>query len=162
MPKRINGEGKTYSFLYGLVGHQGDECVKWPFYTNPNGYGQVGWHRKLTYPHRVMCELTHGTAPEGHEAAHSCGNGNQGCVNPKHLTWKTKSQNRLDALEHGTGVIKRTGRRGSLTEDQVNAIRALKGKEKQTVIAERFGISPPRVRAIFTGKIYNKTSSFAS
>jgi hypothetical protein len=41
---------------------------------------------------RVMCELVHGPAPEGHEASHLCDD-EWCCVNPDHLMWETKREN---------------------------------------------------------------------
>lgn len=33
-----------------------------------------------------MCELVYGKPPmPKHQAAHNCGKGNLGCINPKHL-----------------------------------------------------------------------------
>lgn len=32
---------KAYDFLVSLVGHQGDECITYPFYRNDEGYGMV-------------------------------------------------------------------------------------------------------------------------
>lgn len=152
------GTGKTLKWLKEHVNHDGNDCLIWPFNRIPNGYGMFGYLGKMYYAHRYMCELVNGPPPEGHEAAHSCGNGKLGCANPKHLSWKTKSENRLDALRHGTGVRNRSGPKGSLTDEQVLAIRRLKGQETQDRIAEMFNISAPRVRAIFTGKIYRRVT----
>lgn len=155
-PSTRRGKGKSALWLREHVGHDDAGCLIWPFYRLPNGYGQLGFEGRMVYAHRMMCELTHGACPDGHEAAHECGNGALGCVHPKHLFWRTKSQNRLDALRHGTGVIKRTGNAGSLTDEQVAEIRSLQGRMLQVDIAARFNISPPRVRAIFTNKIYRE------
>lgn len=149
MPK---GQGRTYDFLNGLIGHQDAKCVKWPFYTNPNGYGQVGWHRKLTYAHRVMCELAHGAPPTPkHEAAHKCGNGHQGCVNPNHLIWRTKSENRQESTSHGKGGRHGYGSRGKLTDEQVAEIRASRGIVRNVDLAEKFGVSWTTINSILNG-----------
>lgn len=149
------GESKVLDWLHHHVNYDADFCLVFPFCRNPNGYGQFRANDKTQYAHRYMCELVNGPPPgPEYEAAHNCGNGDGGCANPKHLEWKTKSQNRLDALKHGTGVRHRNGNAGSLTPEQVMQIRDLKGKKTQNDIAELFGISAPRVRAIFTGKIY--------
>lgn len=135
--------------------YRADFCLVFPFYRNPNGYGQFGLDGKTAYAHRYMCELMNGPAPSpDHEAAHSCGNGDGGCASPVHLSWKTRSQNRLDALAHGTGVRQNRGGKGSLTFEQVAEIRELKGKMLQREIAEKYKISEPRIRAIFANKIY--------
>lgn len=141
------GNGKGIAFLRANVGYQGDECLIWPLST-PNGYGALGYLGKQLYAHRFMCELAHGPAPEGKiEAAHTCGNGK--CVNPRHLEWKTPSDNQADRAAHGT---KSTGSHGKLTQAQVDQIKALRGKKPQREIAAMFGITRSNVSHIQTGK----------
>lgn len=41
---------------------------------------------------RVVCEIIHGPAPEGHEASHLCED-EWLCVNPDHLLWESKTEN---------------------------------------------------------------------
>jgi hypothetical protein len=147
------GQGKAYRWLVDHKGHDGDYCLIWPFYRNPNGYGQLGYLGESYWAHRFMCELVHGAPPTPeHEAAHSCGNGSGGCANPKHLSWKTRTGNLLDCREHGTQARSCNGNKGRLTDDQVMQIRALKGKKTQDEIAFTFGVSPPTVRDIFLGR----------
>lgn len=89
MSKR--GEGKTIKWLRAHTDYSHDWCLIWPFVSKLHGYGQFGYLGKNYYAHRFMCELAHGPAPSPlHEAAHSCGRGHEGCVNPQHLSWKTK------------------------------------------------------------------------
>lgn len=53
-----------------------------------------------------MCQKAHGDPPSPkHDAAHSCGRGHEGCVNPNHLSWKTKKQNQADRITHGTSHL---------------------------------------------------------
>jgi hypothetical protein len=53
-----------------------------------------------------MCELIHGSAPEGAEASHLCED-NWLCVNPDHLLWETKIENiaRRDARRRFENAI---------------------------------------------------------
>ena len=147
------GNAKTVQWLCDHVKHDGKYCLIWPFYRNPNGYGTLGFGGKNQWAHRAMCEMAHGPAPSpDHEAAHSCGNGHMGCAHPKHLSWKTRSGNRLDCREHGTHSRHFDGNKGRLTDDQVEGIRALKGKKTQAEIAFTFGVSEPTVRDIFLGR----------
>ncbi len=55
------------------------------------GAGRAG-HPKNHNAARVMCELIHGPAPEGHEASHLCLD-NWLCCCPDHLMWETKKEN---------------------------------------------------------------------
>lgn len=146
------GNGKTIQWLRDHVGHDSDYCLIWPFYRNPNGYGQFTTLGKSGWVHREMCTLVNGPPPTpDHEAAHSCGNGAGGCANPKHLSWKTRTGNGLDCRAHGTHVRSRSGS-ARLTDAQVDQIKALKGKKTQAEIAFTFGISEPTVRDIFLGR----------
>jgi DNA-binding transcriptional regulator YiaG len=134
------GNGRAYAFLSALVGHTGDDCVIWPFSDNGLGYGVFGHLRKSYYAHRFMCELAHGAAPaDKPQAAHSCGNGNKGCVNPRHLSWKSNSENQLDRRTHGTLKPDRPVRL-TVTPEQIEQMRALKGKVSLFKIAEMLGV----------------------
>ena len=146
------GKGRSVQFIREHVNYDGDECLIWPF-SSPNGYGQFGHEGKHYYAHRFMCELVSGppSSPE-HEAAHNCGNGNRGCVHPKHVEWKTPSQNQADRAVHGT---KSRGPAGKVSFRQAQEIRALRGIRKQREIAEMFGISRSNVSHIQRGKHQN-------
>lgn len=151
------GKGKRFLWLVERADIADGDCLIWPFYRNPNGYGQFGHLGTQHWAHRMMCELANGTPPTPkHEASHSCGRGNQGCVHPKHLKWKTKVENRADCAIHGTEVRVRGGsNKGRLTVDQVDEIRSLKGIERQVDLAARFGISWQSVSMIQRGKMYS-------
>lgn len=129
-----------------------DECLYWPFHRT-NGYGVLGYLGKMHYAHRFMCELVHGPAPSpDHEAAHSCGRGHEGCCNPKHISWKTKTENQLDRKLHG----RTANPRGKLTVAQAAQILALKGKKPQREVALMFGTSRANVSLIQCGKARTK------
>jgi hypothetical protein len=133
--------GKSeFMFLSALEGHEGDECVHWPFGANhENGRATFFHNGKNHWAHRLMCEMAHGPAPvEKPLAAHECGNGHLGCVNPRHLTWKSNSENQLDRNRHGTAP---DGRTNNITPEQVDEIRAKYGFFTQAELAEMYGIS---------------------
>jgi hypothetical protein len=155
MPKKPrswnSGKGAGIRFLREHVGCQSDECLTWPL-KGANGYGVFGYLGQNLYAHRYMCELAHGAPPSpDHEAAHSCGNGHRFCVNPRHLSWKTKSENQADRARHGT---KATGPRGKITQAIADEIRRLAGQMRQRDIAERFGVSRANVSLIVAGKAW--------
>jgi hypothetical protein len=148
------GNGKAIQWIRQHATYQGDDCVSWPF-KGANGYGIFGYLGHPYYAHRFMCELTHGAppAPE-YEASHSCGNGHLGCTNPRHLSWKTPSQNQLDRRTHGNPNS--WGGRGKVTLAQAAEIRALRGKKTQTEIAKMYGLTQPAVSFIQLGKRQTK------
>lgn len=136
------------------VGHTGEDCLTWPFKANIDGYGMVMVNRKNWMAHRLMCELAHGLPPTPkHQAAHECGNGNKGCVNPRHLSWKTQHENQQDRWKHGTQNI---GQRGRLTYAERMEVRALKGKVTQAELARRFGLDRTSISSIQRAKEPNK------
>lgn len=147
--------GKSHRWIQAHVNYDGDWCLIWPF-GGANGYGTFGgWvdgKKVFVYAHRYMCELVHGPAPSSdHEASHSCGRGHEGCVHPRHVSWKTKSENQADRARHGT---KSTGCRGKLTPEQAAEIMSLRGRMPQKDIAARFGISRANVSLIHCGKLW--------
>lgn len=146
------GKSARADWLRGRVNYDGPECLTWPF-SKVRGYGNLKFGDKITYAHRVMCELVHGPDPTGeHEAAHSCGRGHFGCVDPRHLSWKTKSENALDCRAHGTQARNMAGNRGKLSDEDAAEIRTLKGYLTQAEIAAMFGVSEPTIRDIFSGR----------
>lgn len=145
-------KGEASAFLESTVfSFEGNECLIWPFSTNSGGYGKV-WHDGKTRDvHRIVCEREHGPPPTPrHQAAHSCGKGHLGCVNRKHLEWKTPRENEADKFIHGTSARGGRNAAAKLTESQVLEIRASVKPERE--LAEEFGISKAQVSAIRTRK----------
>jgi len=102
-PSALRGKGRGLAWLKAHVEHQGEECLIWPQSRNYQGYGQLGYFGKVRKAHHIMCLLVHGPAPTArHEAAHNCGKGHLGCVHPKHVEWKTRIENAMDTIMHGT------------------------------------------------------------
>lgn len=143
------GKGAAIAFLRAHIGHEGDDCVPWPLYRKRDGYGVFGHCGEVFRAHRWMCEAAYGAPPsQAHEAAHSCGN--SGCVNPRHLSWKTSAQNHQDKILHGTT---RTGRRPlrKLTVEQVQEILSSKGQRSEADLAKAFNVSERHIRTIRQG-----------
>lgn len=147
MPSWNRGKGRGIALVRSLVRHQGVECVLWPYSKDGNGYGQFGHLGEVYRAHKFLCQLVHGEAPDGHEAAHSCGNA--ACINPQHLSWKTRSENELDKRTHGTfnrGAAGGGGSRTRLTPEQIRDIRANKGRLPVHVLAKKHGLKRGGVR----------------
>lgn len=98
---RVNGE--TQPFIDSLQ-REGVGCVTWPFPRNAvTGYGKLTRDGVDILAHRYICEKFHGPPPTPeHTAAHSCGKGDEGCIAPWHLSWKTQADNLMDRVTHGT------------------------------------------------------------
>lgn len=127
------------------------ECIFWPYSRGANGYAKFQ-SASGTLAHRYVCELAHGKPADKMMAAHSCGNGHLGCVNPRHLRWATRSENVLDAAEHGTLPQGDSHRWTKIPDSEIPAILALRGVESQASIAKRYGVSPTCIQNIQSGK----------
>jgi len=58
-------------------------CWLWDGSWKPNGYGEVNYHRRLWYVHRLVYELLRGPIPAGYTLDHLCRV--RPCGNPAHL-----------------------------------------------------------------------------
>lgn len=135
-----------------VIPHAGDGCLIWPFCRPASGYGSITINGVPQPVHRLVCEIVHGPAPTPeHEAAHSCGRGADGCVNPQHLRWATHAENCADMVAHGTSTRGERNPQAKLTEPEVRQILALKGRKTQREIAEMFGTTRTNVGHIHRG-----------
>lgn len=130
----------------------GKDCLIWPFSRDGKGYGRLKIDGVSVAAHRYICKMAHGTPPTPeHEAAHSCGKGHLGCVNPNHLSWKTRPGNFADKLTHGTHNRGERHPLAKITEEVAREIISLKGKETQASVANRFGLAQTTVSQIQRG-----------
>lgn len=140
--------GEPLRWLREHASHIGGDCLLWPFARFPDGRA----HMKAGKPSRIMCELAHGPAPSPrHEAAHSCGKANDGCVNPRHLRWATPVENAADKERHGTVIWGERHGGAKLTSDDVRHIIQLRGTIPQKDIAARFGVAESCISKILNG-----------
>jgi hypothetical protein len=152
--KTKNGEPLAF-YRSVVLTYRGNECLIWPYARGGRGYGKMSCDGGLKYVHRLVCEEEHGPPPATQQvAAHSCGNGHLGCVSRQHLSWKTHAGNMSDMVGHGTR------RRGDvlwaarLTEDDVRAIRAMKGSVPQLELASRFNVRQSNISKIQNRKAW--------
>jgi hypothetical protein len=128
--------------------YDSDECLLWPFPPVQCGYGKFMIDKKQPYAHRWICEYKNGHPPTPeHHAAHSCGN--KLCVNWRHLSWKTNSENQFDRHLHEVGAWK-----GKLNPEKAAEIRRLRGTESRLSLASRFGVNEATIRQVQYGKIW--------
>lgn len=147
------GKGKGIAFLLAHQNYTGDDCVIWPMAVDNHGYPHFGVNGKRYKAHRYMCEMTHGPAPgPKHQAAHSCGRGQDGCVNPRHLRWATNKDNMADSVR--LGAVRQKGRPfHKLTEEDVARIYELRGAGMSyNRIAERFSVKGKQIGKIIRGE----------
>lgn len=142
--------GSRLEWLNQHAMHQSNECLRWPFPRSAkDGRGYIHFRGVGTGAHRAMCFLAHGEPPSPkHEAAHSCGKGHEGCVNPNHLRWATTVENESDKIEHGTRLRGDDIGNSKLTEADIPTIRSLCGAMKQSEIAALYGVAQTTISAI--------------
>ena len=147
VPKR----GEIQRWLLEHANVTDEQCLIWPFTTNGVGYGLVSLNGKRHLVSRVMCERRHGLPPSPvHQAAHKCGNGHGGCVNPSHLEWKTPKENQADIHKHGTACCGEQNPLSKLTVEQVKAIRTNLHSSK--IASRQFGVSEGYINEIKRGR----------
>lgn len=140
-----------------------DECVTWPFGRDSDGYGTVRIDGVMQKAHRHVCLSVHGTPPPGDiEAAHSCGNGHLGCLNPKHLRWATPKENSADSAAHGTHVAGERSGMAKLTEEAAREIIALTGIRSTKELAAQFGVSARTIRNVQSGQTWQSARGAGS
>lgn len=119
-------DGEPLAFLEAAVlPSEGDGCLIWPYSKCGKGYARIWREGKMRCVSRIVCWAERGPPPTPeHEAAHLCGKGHLACCNPKHLVWKTRSENQADRLIHGTHSRGERSGCSKLTEAEVTEIRA--------------------------------------
>lgn len=149
--KAPTGEPRRY-FEEVVLSCESDDCLTWPYSKSQKGYGKMWASCRVVYVHRLACEVVNGAPPTSkHQAAHSCGNGHLGCVNPKHLRWATRAENWADMLIHETHNRGVRNRKTKITHAQARQVLALKGTMSQPKIAEKVGITHAIVSHILHG-----------
>jgi hypothetical protein len=149
--------GEPARWLYDHTDHQGSDCLPWPFAKNIDGYGLVYLDGTQMIASRMMCILAHGAPSEpAFQAAHSCGNGHLGCVNPLHLRWATPSENQAERIDHGTDSRGSGNGRAKLTEADVIEIREVfaTGEFSKKEIAAECGVTPSLIGSIIKRKAW--------
>jgi hypothetical protein len=148
-----SGEALHFFREVALAWKSDDVCLIWPHGHSKNGYGKLRHNGRSRGVHRLLCEHVHGPAPSArHQAAHRCGHGQYGCVNPHHLVWKTAKENNADKIIHGTMQWGERSGHAKLKLEDIPRIRALEGTMTQREIAEMFGVSQSAIGGIFRGK----------
>ena len=125
-----------------VLTYTGDDCLIWPYSRNCYGYAVMRHQGRQRIVSRMVCAEENGPPPsQDYDAAHSCANGQGGCVARSHLRWTTAKGNSADRCLHGNTVRGDRHKQSKLTEDDVRKIRLLKGTDTQERIGMAFGVS---------------------
>lgn len=149
------GEPAEYLDTVLAEGPLSRQCLVWPYARNAKGYGHIKIDGETREVHRVVCERVNGPPPTpDHEARHLCGNGHLGCINPGHVTWGTRLENKADELQHGTRNRGRRNGQAKLTEADVLNIRAADGVMPRHQIGAQYGVTAATVNEIVWGQTW--------
>lgn len=146
--------GEPHAFFEQALIADTTECINWPFAKTSDGRSQIWVNGRLRLAARIICERAYGTPPTPqHEAAHSCGNGHQGCINPKHLRWATRAENQSDRIIHNTHNRGERNGQAKLTEsDVLNIRRRVSLGETQAAMARYYGVGETTIGHIVRGE----------
>ena len=149
---RASVNGKL--FIEKSLNELTDSCIIWPYNKDGNGYarGTIDGIERQISPY--VCEKAHGLPPAPwpvYQAAHSCGQGHQGCINHRHLRWATAKENMDDQLIHGTRVYGEKHKHAKLTEADVIEIRRLRPGVPLKELATRYGVAISAISRIANG-----------
>lgn len=145
--------GEPMKFLMSALESKNEDCITWPYARTKRGYGLVDYKGRQTSASNVACRLAHGEPPtDKHECAHNCGKGHEGCVNPKHLRWATKTENHADKHIHGTHNQGERNHASKLTEDQARYVKSNLDNISVAELADRFGVTDAAIYAILNGR----------
>jgi hypothetical protein len=110
--ERSNGSNRMNPMpndpFWGKVAVKSDsECWLWIGATagGRDNYGQIRKGSRLFLAHRISYEMSYGEIPVGMDVMHLCHS--RACVNPKHLTLGSRSENMLSG-----GKLRRNNRSG--------------------------------------------------
>lgn len=155
--RRSASPGEPMRWIIENANYSAPECLKWPFETTHHGYGTVKQNGKRRVASRVMCEVAHGRpSDQNMDAAHSCGNGHLGCVNPAHLRWATRSENIHDMKQHGSfRSAQESKSKHGMTREIAVHVRAPRAGRTHAELAEQFNASVTVIGKILRGESWN-------
>lgn len=133
--------------LHARTSYDANGCWLWGGYVK-NSYGALSVGNVDVYIHRLSYEIHHGPIPDGLFVCHRCDV--RLCWAPHHLFAGTQQDNVTDCITKGRHVppphlIGEENPKVTLSDDDVEAIRALAGSMQQRDIAQAFGVSQSTV-----------------
>lgn len=94
--------------------HLEGEHMIWHGALNKDGYARVWDGEGNQSVARLVAEETHGPAPEGHQASHTCDT--PACITPEHIIWETVKDNNRRKRGKGKGAYKHGNKWQSVAE----------------------------------------------
>ncbi len=147
--------GSPFVFVENAVrrARGGEEgCIVWPF-AKTRGYGQVRFRGRQHPAHRLAFTMYIDKTQSNLQCIHGpCHN--RACINPRHVTWGSPTDNARDKIRDGTEQRGEKNGSAKLTETAVLSIRErfLRGGVTQTALAKEVGVSLSTIHLIVNGK----------
>lgn len=138
------------------TGNLGSGCWVWEGYTK-NGYGSLSIGNEDRYIHRLSHEIHHGPVPDGYDVCHSCDVPR--CWAPHHLFAGTRQENVADAQTKGRAaappppVTGQAHHLATLSDEDVAAVRGLRGTRPQRELARAFRVSQSTISRLQRGEV---------
>lgn len=131
-----------------------DECLICPSRRKDGYPGRLTYNGQRIMAHVYACIHAHGEKPSAKfHAAHECGNGAGGCMNPHHMQWKQVKDNMADKVRHGTQTRGQDHHTAKLNDADIAEIkRQLLTSKPKRHIANEFGVSDSLICMIAKGK----------
>ena len=128
-----------------------DTCWLWTDGKNPQGYGNFSMKHKTIGAHRLIYLLYYGELPPGLCVLHKCDT--PACVRPDHLFLGTHADNHNDMVNKGRArhIEGEKHYKSKLTNNDIVAIRKLKGKMRIEEIGEIYGVCRATIGYIHKG-----------
>lgn len=113
----------------------------------------IGVTRKSLWIHRAVLLAFIGEPEPGQIARHLDGDPTNNHLG--NLAWGTPAENNADMSRHGTSTRGERGSNAKLNEDQVRAIRALRGVHTAAQVAGMYVVSETCIRSIWTERTWS-------
>lgn len=139
------------------------ECWRWKWAKQGRGYAyaRIDGRNQLVHRWQIRDQLT----AELNYALHTCRN--RDCINPAHLYAGTQSQNMKDRLADGTDLRGDKSVQSKLTwaaADEIRAVLHWNGERYERTyygqwrdLAMQYGVSTAAIRAVASGRTWNRT-----
>jgi hypothetical protein len=117
-----------------------------------HGYFTVSLSGTSYCVHDLVLSAFVGPRPEGQVCRHLDGSRTNNVIG--NLCWGTQVENTADTDAHGRYLRGSQRAEAKLTEDAAREIRRLRYRVSQSVLAQRFGVSPAAVQAVHDGRTW--------